>query len=242
MRWNLTGTEAQKAIAAEAFRRIKFDFVLLTQLPGVPELGWDNLNAGAYARAVANAVEHAKAHGANTHGKDLPHPLIRKGEDGRSFTLGLIYTRSGRIYLDVSLESDPDLAMEVLGMEAFHAVDIFLPMTDDQRNELLRRWAKGGTWWEVSDYSREYFQLGGEAFMYEGLGAYSDFDLGPNPFLHNEGVGPEDVRRILGIPRTDAPVTFGKSKVYHKVDHYERKVGKPVLSVAGLRPCRVCKP
>lgn len=268
--WTLTGTESQQRIIREADAHIFFPSERLA-LPGSPELGWRDLNPGmAMAVDLRGArpaeLEESRAHEGH-HGEDKAHPLEVILKDGRRFTLGLIYTVSGRIFLDVRLERNPELAMQVFGMEFFHAVDIFMPMTDAQRNELMQLWGKGGSWWEVSSYSDEYFRLGGEAWMYEGLGAYSDFDLGPNPFMHDAGVEPEDVWRILGIMRTDyvppAPpppppvpepepatgfVHFpGGPDIYHKPTHRfgrrgAQRSGEPLYSLEGFRPCKVCKP
>lgn len=262
-RWHLTGTNNQRMIARDAFADIKFPFELLVNMPGTPELGWADLNG----YAAAGAAE-TRAHGIDKHDGDQSHPLEGEDEQGRRFTQGLIFIRSGRIYIDRSLERRPLRAKHVIGMEAFHAVDIFW-MTDEQREELMRRWnVQGTTWWEVHDYAREYWRLGGEAWMYEGLGAYSDYQLGRNPFAHDAGVEPEDVWRILGVQRTDyvppAPppppppppeptpepvatpaviVSYGKSNIFHRLGHFaNRKNMRLVDDRSGMRPCKVCKP
>jgi hypothetical protein len=251
IRWTLTGTPQQQAIATEAFNRIKFPFDRLTQLPGSPELGWRDLNNSDDWMYEARGVRLHAGHG----GQERADPL-EVVVDGRRWTLGVIFTLSGRIFIDISLESDPEAAMAVIGAEIAHAVDFFLPMTDEQRNELLSLWnVPGTTWWEVNDYSTEYFRLGGEAFMHEFVKAYSDLDFGSTgAFVHDAGVEPIDVRRILGIERTDFIVPgpkphlpedhfqrYGKSKVYHRFSHYDR-LGTPLHDLTGLRPCKVCKP
>ena len=246
-RWTLTGTDAQREIAALALAEIKFPWEKLTALPGSPELGWRDLNPGMGGLGmVADEPRHHEGH--HPAGEDRPDSL--EGEiDGRRWTMGVIYTMSGRIYIDVRLESQPEAAMAVIGAEIAHAVDFFLPMTDDQRNELLRLWNQPGTtWWEVYDYGDEYFRIGGEAFMHEFVAAYTDLDFGDkSPFLHDAGVEPVDVQRILGIERIDAkpPVLlkrFPPSMVYHRASHYPSKVGVTVGDTAGMRPCKVCKP
>ena len=249
IRWTLTGTATQQAIAREAFVRIKFPFDRLTVLPGTPELGWRDLNPGmamAVSLRGAHAPEHEeeRSHGDNHHDGDKPHKIEVVLADGRHFTLGLIYIVSGRIYIDVRLTSHPDVAMQTIGAELAHAVDLFLPMTDAQRNELLRLWGVGGTWWEVQDYGAEYFTLGGEAFMGEFVKAYSDMPFDQSAFLHDSGVEPADVRRVLGIERTDAVqfIRYGTSKVYHKPAHRFRGTPTTITDITGLRPCKVCKP
>lgn len=251
MRWHLTGTANQQAVAREAFNRIHFPFDRLSQLPGTPELGWRDLNSGQYA---ISAEDKARGHeGHHPDGEDRADPLV--GEVmGRRWVMGIIYTLSGRIYLDVRLEKMPDLAMAVVAAEIAHAVDFFLPMNNDQRGELLRLWGKPGTtWWEKFDYGSEYFRLGGEAFMHEFVAAYTDLDFGDkSSFLHDAGVEPADVRRILGIERTDIPPPEnaleglkhfpGGADIYHRLGHYGLSRGVPLETLEGFRPCKVCKP
>lgn len=259
--WNLTGTENQKRIIREGFEKIKFPFDRLT-LPGTPELGWRNLNDGSFLNK-----EVARHHEGEPH-EDEPD-VLEGAVEGKRWIMGVIYPSSGRIYLDTRLEQHPNLAQAVLGAELAHAVDFFLPMTDEMRNELLRLWnLPGTTWWETFDYGSEYFRLGGEAFMHEFVAAYADLDFGDkSSFIHDAGVEPEDVRRVLGIPRTDeAPqpidepisepinepgldpsqfVHFPKSgkNIYHERTHYDnRKSAVPLVEFEGFRPCKVCKP
>ena len=262
LRWNLTGTPSQIAIATRAFEEIKFPFERLNQLPGIPALNWMDLNPGMPTTLPMAGLHTAETeppprhHGDHDHDDgDKPDQLVATLADGRKWVMGQIWTYSGRIDLDIRLEQDPLLAMAVIGAEIAHAVDFFLPMTDDQRNEFLRLWGVGGTWWEVQSYPDEYYRLGGEAFMPEFVGAYMDIPFGNNPFLHDAGVEPEDVRRILGIERTDyvepapepetvAIVRYGKSKVYHRETHRVRAKVAPqyLMDAVGLRPCKVCKP
>lgn len=254
--WKITGTPQQQSILMSAMEAIKFPFERLTQFPGSPEMGWRDLNPGMpmdvrFSGAFPPEAEPARSHGDHDHGHgDKPHAIELVLADGRHFTLALIYTVSGRIYLDIRLEAHPDLAMQSVGAEVAHAVDFFLPMTDDMRNELLRLWGVGGTWWEVQDYGAEYYTLGGEAFMGEFVKAYSDMPFDQSAFLHDSGVEPEDIRRVLGIERTDKPMTvvvsYNKSKIYHRTSHYPSKHPKGAQwwpsPPAGYRACKVCKP
>lgn len=233
IRWQLTGTENQQAIAREAFNRIKFPFDKLTALPGTPELGWDDLNGRMHSTHIHSG------------GGDRPDPLVGTDDKGRKWTMGVIYTLSGRIYLDTRLEADPPLAMAVVAAEIAHAVDFFLPMTDAQRDLFLALWGnEGTTWWESVNYSAEYFRLAGEAFMHEFVGAYTDLEFGDKTsFLHDAGVDPADVRRVLGIERTDSFVRYGTSKVYHKPTHrVSKRAGIAVTNMLGMRPCKQCEP
>ncbi len=240
MIWTLTGTPSQQAIARQAFDRILFPLYRLT-IPGSPELGWADLNTAAAVRAVDVPRSHEEPHG-----EDRPDALTGVDGQGRRWTMGLIYTESGNIYIDTRLEADPEGAMAVIAAELAHAVDFFLPMTDKMRGEFLRLWGRGASWWETHDYSTEYFTLGGEAFMHEFVAAFTDLNFGDkSAFANDVGVEPRDVYRILGIKQTGLVpgpfVTYGKSKVYHRPGHYT-KMGTLVTNLTAYRPCRVCRP
>lgn len=266
-RWNITGSPNQQAISRSAFDdHLFFDANLLTALPGTPELGWRNLNDGSFLALSADTAktDMPRAHeGHHPDGEDVPDLLEGLDEEGRRQIQGVFYTQSARIYLDESLERRPLVAKAVLIREFAHAVDYKLPMTDDQRNELLRLWnVHGTTWWEVFSYQNEYFRLGGEAWMDEfGKAFTSGLDFGNTPFIHDAGVEPADVYRILGIQRTDYvppapapapspatpdPSAFkhfpGGKDIYHKLTHYPRKPGAPLETFDGFVPCKVCKP
>lgn len=249
-RWNHTGTPNQIAITLQAIEEDSFYPLERLALPGVPELGWDDLNARA-------EVRHHDEHGTD---EDIAHYL--KGPDPedptRARTLAVFYTRSARIYLDFSVERDPILARECVNCEVAHGVDIFDPaFTDDVRNEFLRLYNVGGTWWEVNDYGNEYFRLAGEAWMYEYGRTYTNLPFLNSPFMHDKGVEPADVIRVLGVQRIDyvppappAPephdhfVRYGKSIVYHESTHRVRSKFPPenLHDFTGLRPCKVCDP
>lgn len=246
--WTLTGTARQQEIIREAFARIHFPFERL-HLPGSPELGWRDLN-GSDDWWLAEGGQEAR--GARRHeGKHAPRdgkPEPLNGElEGRKWIMGVFFPGDARVFIDLALEQYPELAHAVVGAEVAHAVDEFLPMTDDQRNAIMALWHKDGaddhTWWEKVDYSKEYYTLGGEAFMHEFVNAYSDIDFGDKSAFghHDAGCDPEDIRRILGIARTDTFVFYGRSKIYHKPTHY-RHAGTPLVSLDGYRACKVCKP
>lgn len=250
--WTLTGTANQQAISRELFERHLFYPIDRLVLPGRPEFGWTDLNSGAYADMAA---EKARGHEvAHHHGSgDRPDPLLVRDADGRDWTAGVIWTQSARIYIDLRCEADPLFAKSVGGSELMHAIDIFDPgFTDAVRNELLRRWnVPGTTWWEVISYAREYYRLAGEAWMHEGLGAYTDLEFGDKSmFAHDVGVEPEDVYEILGVRRTDyvSPDSFvhfpGGKDIYHKPEHYGPGRGVPLETFEGFRRCKrkVCKP
>lgn len=256
MKWNITGTPNQQAVIRRAFDLIKFPFDRLT-IPGTqpPELGWRDLNNGAYG-SVSSEAEKGRMHGDNMHDGDKPDTL--EGElEGRRWIMGVIYPGSGRIFLDLRLEAYPNMAAATLGAEIAHAVDFFLPMTDAMRDELMRLWnVPNTTWWEVYDYGNEYYRLGGEAFMHEFVAAYTDIDFGSkSSFTHDHGVEAADIWRVLGIKRTDyvEPVPEkpkvqyvyypkAKSKIYHEPGHYPRKAGTLIEepTALGYRLCKTC--
>lgn len=240
--WHLTGASAQIAIATDAFDRIKFPLERLT-FPAPPTLRWRNLNDGS-EWWVDSRRAGIRGHEGHHAPRGKPDSLVGEFK-GRRWTMGAIDMGSGDIWIDQSLEAEPAVAMATIGAELAHAVDAFLPMTDAQRDALMELWnLPGTTWWEVADYGAEYYRLGGEAFMHEFVAAYSDLDFGDTgAFAHNAGVEPRDVRRILGIERTDAAIfdRYGTSKIYHKRSHYKRP-GITTIYLEGLRPCRICKP
>lgn len=225
--WNLTGTDKQVAIATEALSKIKFPFERLT-LPGVPELGWRDLNGrGALG---GHAIE----------GELL----------GRKYTLGVFYPGSGKIFVDNALTTLPGAAEATIVAEIAHAVDEFLPLTEAMRDEFIRLLNDGqpndNTWWEKSDYNAEYFTLEGEAFMFLFCRAYSDIPFGDVSSFEDQGenVTAEQVRGVIGIERTDASpkddyVSFGRSVIYHLASHYHRP-GTPVTDLSKFRPCKIC--
>ncbi len=240
--WNLTGTAAQQQIVRTALERIKFPFERLT-LPGTPELGWRDLN-GSDEWWTAKG----RFHGDDEHDGDRPEPL--NGElEGRKWIMGVFFPMTARIFIDIRLAPRPELAAAVVGAEIAHAVDEFLPMTEGQRAAIMALWHSNGgdghSWWEKVDYSAEYYTLGGEAFMHEFVNAYSDIHFGDKTAFghHDAGCEPADIWRILGIPRADAVqfVAYGKSKIYHKLTHYDRP-GISLTTLSGYRPCKVCKP
>ena len=261
--WNLTGTEPQKSIVRQAFERIKFPFEVLA-LPGTPELGWRDLNGSdEWWLAEGGTARKHEGHGTPAPDGERPEPL--NGElEGRKWVMGVFFPSSARIYLDVRLEPYPELAMSVVSAEIAHAVDEFLPLSEEQRQAIMAilhpEGADHHTWWERSDYNAEYYTLVGEEFMRLFTKAYSDIPFGDSSaFAHGHvQVDPKAVRQIIGIERTDAPpepapaththtyVRYGKSKIVHKPTHYDNKVPTETIEAehipAGYRACKVCKP
>jgi len=193
--FELTGTEIQQNIVKEALDKIKFPWEKLN-LPNKPtEIGWKNLNGQAFQ---AELPQELRAHAEGTIG------II----DGRKYTLGVFYTHSGRIYVDNLLVRYPDMAQTTVSAEIAHAVDYFLPLTEEMKTAIMKLTGEENethTWWEKLDYGDEYYSLVGESFMQMFTVAYSTIPF-PNAssFVHN--LTPEkapDLRKIMGVERTD---------------------------------------
>ena len=221
--WRLTGTANQQRIVRDAFARIHFPFERLL-LPGVPELGWRDLNGGRYASAL-----QGRFHGEHVHEPkpqtptstpeldEQPEPLFGGEQDNdgdnRRWVAGVFYPYSARIYLDFRCESRPEMAHSVVSAEIAHAVDEFLPLTEAQRYQIMLELHEGHvdhhTWWERFDYSTEYYSLIGETFMILFTKAYSDIPFGNvSSFIHTgHNLSGSRIRQIIGIERTDIVTT-----------------------------------
>jgi hypothetical protein len=230
MLWKLTGTEQQKKIITDAFAKIKFPWDKLN-ITWHPELGWRDLNSGYYRALAAkhghdhtdeiyDGHDHEEDHSGHNHGGmprqhgDTPTEgeahFIHGAIDGRRYILGVYYPGSARIYIDNALVRYIDLAESTLSAEIAHAVDEFIPLTDTQKNTILRELNPHDpdgdhNWWEEVDYSAEYWSLGGEVFMALFTKAYSDIPFGDTSSFEDSPdlISAERVREIVGIQRTD---------------------------------------
>jgi hypothetical protein len=159
---------------------------------------------------VANEViRHHDDDGDGVIDPDKHEPLMGRLE-GREYVLGVFYPYNGAIFLDNALVDYPHYAQTTVSAEIAHSVDEFIPLTDEQRDEIMKL-VNGGddtglTWWEKVDYSAEYYSLIGETFMILFTYAYSDLGFeGADEFVyHGDPSMGEAVRTILGIDRTDA--------------------------------------
>lgn len=284
-KFNLTGTTKQQFIVSAALEKIMFPWERL-KLPNEPvEIGWTDLNNGMFKISQHdNGLPHVHTNNANPAAPgqvkkhegeghpegDGPEPLLGR-LNGRLYILGVFYPGSGRIYVDNALVDYPELAQSTVSAEIAHSVDEFLPLTDQQRAQIMALMHPGGpdahTWWEKVDYSAEYYSLIGESFMQAFTIAYSDMPFGnTDDFVHSlkyEQV--PEFKKIVGIERTDLPAVpdpvpaqppvqepptpapvqyehFKGSKVYHSLDHYDKREGEIITDVTGLRPCKICKP
>lgn len=228
----LSGTEPQRQIVRDALAACDFPFPWM--MPSLQREGrstirveWADLSR--YARGLA---EHSHVDGA--------HTIVRE-VDGRMRVLGLFYLPPHtRIVLDLSLESMPQLGMEVPIAEVAHAVDYHY-MTPEMRrafvNSVHTEQLPPGA--NVSDKVRfeldghvcSWFDVGvyadwvGEAFMEGFIEAYAPSI--PVTINLNHPVGPEDVAVIRNAltpaaslpeptvePAPEAPVPPVEYEVY----------------------------
>lgn len=210
--FNLVGTATQNGIILDALQRTNFPWekleskLLATKNKTKIPVEWADLSAyGAQAskaeapREVVSDEDHDHEHdddheheeGETVEG-EISHFHV-EDEDGntahgiayRERTLGLAWY-SGKVSIDISLESNPTLAKEVFLSEGAHMVDFFF-MTDKQRTEIFNAFhgntaapaPHGHGWFDVGGYNTWV----GEAFMGGFVKAYSPFPV-TIPFVH----------------------------------------------------------
>lgn len=267
-KFKLVGTGNQNSILAPVFSGMTFPWEKITQLPHFPvPISWDNLNDGTLraAKTEDDVSQMALNPTVRKHG-DGPegHAISRPMADGRMGIAGVFWT-DGRIKIDISLESHPASAREVLSAELAHAVDYGLPLTSQMKAQLSSllhpQGADQHTWWEKVDYGSEYYTLVGEAFMAMFTHAfYPGVEPWQTPFTHKStaAMGPQ-VRAIMGIGTgtTQAKVYSLKGyRTFHKPTHFvpgwnANPATRPRVMAwdsaakaraAGLVACKVCKP
>jgi len=247
----ITNTSYQRRLVEEAISQCTFPYERLLpklkseQHKDLIPVEWRNLAQGAAA------LSHSTYH------KQGIHPIVVRQQ-----TLGLAWY-SGKIELDLSLEHTPSLAKEVFLAESAHMVDFFY-ITPEQRAEMFKIFHHGDTtphdhgWFEETG-NQNYWAFVGEAWMGGFIQAYTELEPSLGNFEHkiNEAEA-QQIREILtpagsGMPPA-IPNPMGSvwalytGKVYH--DHH-KSLEKGQLRffpssaearVAGLKPCRVCKP
>lgn len=187
--FDLRGTPNQVRLVQAALDRCDFPFERL-----VPELTkqWGKsqiLVQWADLSVSSSVIEEVRPEGrAHKGGPDVV---------GRHRTLGTAWT-DGRIYIDHSCESDPELAAEVLLSEAGHQVDFFY--LDDQMREAI--WDvyhqeldssigdHGHGWFDISGYETWV----GESWMGGFTRGWSDVRVFLDQFTH---ATTDDVARKL---------------------------------------------
>lgn len=199
--WQISGNPNQVALVEKALNRCDFPFDKLkpklssdTQKTSIP-VEWADLSR--YISFVEmpssfTSVPHIHVH----QGEDVGHGVLY-----RNRVLGLAWY-SGKVSLDVSLESQSELAQEVMLSEAAHMVDFFY-MTEDHREAVwdayhpgldINKGHHGHDWFDVGGYQ----DFVGESLMAGFTRAYSDVNVVLEQFTHKstqEAVA--GIRRIL---------------------------------------------
>lgn len=258
MVWDLRGNEQQNAIIKDALNRCDFPFNLL-----VPKLNaetgrsvipveWDDLSR------YAAQLESQKLAGGHFHiheNGDTAEPIER-----RERVLGLAWY-SGKVTIEQTLVSEPELAKEVFLSEGAHMVDFFY-MTNEHRIAIWNAvhpdsqhipagtniedgldLGHGHGWFDIASY-REWV---GEEFMGLFVRAFSNVSLSIW-FAHQWDTNAIEQVRAALLPQPEPSPFFAKkgSKVYHDTHKGLAKniVFRTVEEArsAGLRPCKTCKP
>lgn len=269
--WDIRGTDRQQALVRDAIDRTAFPFHRL--IPGlrrdvgrdVIPVEWADLSR--YGASALGAIvpgggthddhdHHDHDHG-HTHDEDAEYDTL----EFRHRVLGLAWY-SGKVSLDLSLESDPDLAAEVFLSEGAHMVDFFY-MDDAMRVAVWNAVHPpeqhihdapditdvidgtdidhGHGWFDVATY-REFV---GEAFMGAFVRAFSDVPV-RIPFAHQVDADMPDM--VDALVRPPGRWVFGVdgSSVFHDrhgtIDHDHEWETYAAAEADGRRPCRVCKP
>lgn len=193
--------EDVKAAVSEATPLTKDDITAYSE--DVAKIDYD-----AVEESVKEVVRHHDDDGDGEIDPDKHEPLMGRLE-GREYILGVFYPYNGSIFLDNALVDYPHYAKTTVSAEIAHSVDEFIPLTDVQRDEIMKL-VNGGdstglTWWEKVDYNAEYYSLVGETFMILFTYAYSDLGFeGADEFVyHGDPTMGDEVRGILGVDRTD---------------------------------------
>jgi hypothetical protein len=186
--WDLQGTAKQQSIAGTALDRCSFPFDALapgleadTGRTAIP-VEWADLTV--YADQLAAAEAGTGHHHVHADG-DLADIVASRGR-----VLGLAWY-SGKVSIERTLESDPELAGEVFLSEAAHMIDFFL-MTDVQRVGIWNalhppeqhitestviedgtHLGHGHGWFDVGGY----YAFVGEAFMGAFVATYSTYKV-----------------------------------------------------------------
>jgi hypothetical protein len=187
--FDLRGTEEQRAITQAAIDRSDFPYERLApQLRS--ESGRDRIVIG-WADLATQPRQLARQHGAPP-GRIGTDPQLRNRVLGEAWTDGLIR-------IDVSVESDPELAAEVILSELAHQVD-FHYLDDSDRAAIYDVYHAP----DAPEHEHGWFDVGayeewvGESLMSGFTRAYSDVAITLTQFVHQttDDVA-RKVRRII---------------------------------------------
>lgn len=188
MVFDIRGTEHQRSLVEAALARCDFPFERLTA--GLRQqwnkdtisVEWADLDTTS--SVVLEVGRAGRAH------------RVKPNVESRDRVLGTAWT-DGRIYIDYSCESDPELAAEVFLSEAAHQVDFFY-LTDDDREAIWDIYHDAAG--DIGDHGHNWFDEGayetwvGESLMAGFTRAYSDVHISLSQFTH---VTTDEVAREL---------------------------------------------
>lgn len=277
--FDLLGTAEEQRMAHAILQRGTFPWYVV--LPGLKQrtgrtkipVSWEDLSrfgvssSGALVEEAAHSHEHSHEHGDththeghDGHGHSHSHEegvhAVTRVVNGRLRVLGLAYY-SGRVVLEKTLISNPELAAEVFFSEGAHMIDFFF-MTDRHRvgiwnafhvndkaaqlplNTVIKDGVNlhhGHGWFDVGGY----YSWVGEALMALIVLAYSDvrvtikFDHPVTPAVLHAG------RNVL------TPVSGTKNTKYFHRNHPRARneiywASREDAIRAGRVRCRFCRP
>lgn len=238
-------TPPQRALVVSAQQRCRYDFGRL--LPRLRQQWGKDAIEVMFSDLSRFGAAAAADHSGLVHDDQATAHVV--GDRARRRVLGLAWS-NGRIELDLSLESQPELCAEVFLSEGWHEASWFDPAVDVNRDRIAAAWHPGGAdahgWEDVGPYEAWMEEAGMAAFV----AAASDVAVSLTQFAHR--VTPEVVavmREVLGItPAPPHAAVFGaaRSKTFHDQHaRIRRDLTWPDRSFAiadGRRPCRVCRP
>lgn len=267
----LRGTASQNAIVQDAIDRCDYPFDRLSQ--PIP-VEWADLSR--YASTQVSTHDHATGRAHDDHHDEPAEPVTHfHVEEGGDMAHGVAFRRqvlglfwlNGRIQIESSLETAPDLAKEVFLAEVAHAADYFDPnFTDDVRIAIWNAvhpddqhlapgtdvgrdsgadLGHGHAWFDRGPYSTWV----GEEFM--GLFCAAFSDIRPTiPFAHvwDPDAAHQVRAALVGPPPAPQSTVFAtaRGKTFHDAHKgvaADRTFPTREAAIAsGLRPCGVCKP
>lgn len=191
-----------------------------------------------------------RGHGSNIDGE--AHTIERM-IDGRWQVFGLAWY-SGKVEIEKSLETRPELAQEVFLAEGAHMVDFFL-MTPEQREKIFAIYHEGSTethdhgWFEETG-NNNYWSWVGESFMYGFIAAFSSIQGTNDSFIHK--TTPEIGQKIKQVFSKEKQfIRRNGSSIIHRLGGWHEKQIPDIFQqsfetlteaqLAGFRKCKTCR-
>lgn len=255
-------TETQRQIVRDALDATDFNFKAL--IPGleaqvrrnyIPVL-FSDLSRYRETEEGAEVVHGEHGEAGHSHDPvDGVHTISREIE-GRRQVLGLAWY-AGKVEVEITLQSNPALAMEVFLAEGAHMVDFFF-MRPEHREAIFAAYhADDATphdhgWFEETG-NNDYWSWVGESFMYGFIAAFSTVPYSGDAFAHK--TTPEigaKIREILSPSDSPRPyIRRVNSSIVHRLGGWhERQIAdvfqESFASMAevqerGYRRCKTCR-